>query len=71
MPAKQNAAKLKKQTENIAIYKISHGCLYINLIFDIEPQKYTLIKTLFKLSQYFWFPVTQKNFAFSWTNTFL
>lgn len=53
MPAKQNAAKLKKQTENIAIYKISHGYLYINLIFDIEPQKYTLIKTLFKLSQYF------------------
>ena len=33
-------------------------------------QKYALIKNVFKPDQYFSFPVTERNFVFSWINTF-
>ena len=35
-----------------------------------DYQKYALIKSVFKPDQYFSFPVTERNFAFSWIITF-
>ena len=62
---------IKKQTENVTIYKqsippkLAFYALNIFTFWDTVNKIYILIKKVFKSDQYFSVPVTERNFAFS------